>query len=106
MPVRVDAAEATTWLAPRLASAHPGVATVVFHSVVRQYLGDAEATRLESLLVDAGARASASAPLAWLRMEPGQSAMDVRLTTWPGGSERLVATAGAHGPPVRWQYSP
>jgi RimJ/RimL family protein N-acetyltransferase len=105
VPVRVDAAEATTWLAPRLATLRPGVATVVFHSVVRQYLGDAEATQLESLLADAGARASASAPLAWLRMEPGQSAMDVRLTTWPGGSERLVATAGAHGPPVRWQYS-
>lgn len=105
VPVRVDAADATAWLAPRLATVRPGVATVVFHSVVRQYLGDAEATRLESLLAEAGARASTAAPLAWLRMEPGQSAMDVRLTTWPGGSERLVATAGAHGSPVRWRYS-
>jgi len=105
VPVRVDAAEATTWLAPQLASARSGAATVVFHSIVRQYLGEDEATRLESLLADAGARASAAAPLAWLRMEPGPSAMEVRLTTWPGGAERLLATAGAHGRPVHWQYS-
>jgi len=105
VPVRVDAADATTWLAPRLATPRAGVATVVFHSIVRQYLGDVEATRLESLLADAGARASGDAPLAWLRMEPGRSAMEVRLTTWPDGGERLLATAGAHGRPVRWRYS-
>jgi hypothetical protein len=26
----------------------------------------------------------------------------VRLTTWPGGRERLLAQAGFHSQPVRW----
>ena len=27
---------------------------------------------------------------------------ELRLTTWPGGDERLLATAGFHGRPIRW----
>jgi len=35
-------------------------------------------------------------------MEPGGEQAEVRLTLWPGGSERLIASAGFHGRPVRW----
>jgi len=46
----------------------------------------------------AGARATATAPLVWLRMEPaGPAHAEVLLTTWPAGRERLVATAPFHG---------
>ena len=45
-----------------------------------------------------------TAPLAWLRMEPGwvEGRADVTLTTWPGGRERLIALTGFHGVPVEW----
>ena len=59
------------------------------------------------LLEDAGARATRTSPLAWLRFEHGwDSALglecEVTLTTWPGGERRVLATALPHGPPVRW----
>lgn len=44
---------------------------------------------------------SPRAPLAWLRMEPPGELAGVRLTSWPGGTERLIARAEYHGPPVR-----
>jgi hypothetical protein len=50
----------------------------------------------------AGAAATADAPLAWLRMEPGGDEADVHLRTWPGGADARVARSGYHGRPVRW----
>ena len=35
--------------------------------------------------------------------ETGTDQTDVTLTTWPGGEERVIATAGYHGRPVRWR---
>jgi hypothetical protein len=74
--------------------------TVVFHSIVLQYLGEAERAAFTRHLEDAAARASAEAPLAWLRMEPADELAEVRLTAWPGGDERLLCRAGYHGSPV------
>ena len=102
VPAIVEAADAPDWLAGRLAVATPGVATVVFHSIVMQYLDAADRERVRALVEEAGHRASALGPLAWLRMEPGARETEVRLTLWPGGVERRVATAGSHGRPVRW----
>jgi hypothetical protein len=82
------------------------VATVVFHSIVWQYVEAPERERIHAALEEAGARSTPGAPLAWLRMEPaaGRHAdgprVDLRL--WPGGTDRLVARAGYHGRPVRW----
>jgi len=59
--------------------------------------------RFRGAVAAAGARATEGAPVAWLRMEPGGDRAEVRLTTWPGGEERLVATAGYHGRPVWWE---
>ena len=105
VPAHVDAAGAGAWLPPRLAHPVPGVATVVFHSVVLQYMDAEERAAVITAIERAGARASADAPLCWLRMEPEQPlrAMSVRLTEWPSGEERLIATAGAHGDPMRWR---
>jgi len=102
VPAPVEAAEAPDWLAARLMSHIPGTATVVFHSIVMQYLERAERRRLRALLEEAGDRATADAPLAWLRMEPGTDQADVQLTLWPGGSKRLIARSGFHGRPVHW----
>ena len=49
----------------------------------------------------AGERASATTPLAWLRMEPVDDRADLELTIWPGGEERRLARVGYHGSPVQ-----
>lgn len=104
VPAPVDAASATDWLASKLAAPAPGVATVVFHSIVTPYLGEAGREELTSVISAAGQRATEPAPLAWLRLEPGVEQGEVRLTIWPDGAERLIATAGYHGRPVHWRH--
>jgi len=100
MPVEVDRAGAAEWTAERLAERRPGVATVVFHSIVMQYLAEGERRELERHLYEAGEAADGDSPLFWLRMEPGGERAEVRLTGWPGGEERLLARVGYHGDPV------
>lgn len=101
-PVPVDRAAADAWLVDQLGRPTSSVATVVFHSIVMQYLTRGARERVEKTIARRGRLASRSAPLAWLRMEPGGGTYQVRLTLWPGGSDVLVATAGEHGSPVRW----
>jgi len=105
--VDVDAAlersRAGPWLTRQLQTPVPGAATVVFHSIVMQYLSTEERADCEAVIRAAGKRATDTAPLAWLRLEPdGWEHAAVRLTTWPGGQERLLARAGFHGAPVEW----
>jgi hypothetical protein len=101
--VPLDACDACDWLDARLEGTGEGLATVVFHSVFIRYLTDAGRARLRTVIAEAGRRATARAPFAWLRMEAGRGLQtEVRLTQWPGGRERVLATAGYHGRPVRW----
>ncbi|HEU0103059.1 MAG TPA: DUF2332 domain-containing protein [Mycobacteriales bacterium] len=107
VPARVDALPASAFLRRELAQPVPGVATVVWHSVVWQYLDPGERDALDGLLAEAGERATTQAPLARLSLEPERPSGDafrfgVDLTTWPGGIRRRLATARGHGPPVRW----
>ncbi len=106
VPATVEAASLHDWLPSRLASARDGLATVVFHSVVEEYLPEGVRARFHQTLAAAGQRATATAPLAWLRLEPLTSARHhgVTLTFWPGGEERLLATSGAHGTDVRMEH--
>ena len=101
VPCVVERASAPDWLAARLAVPAAGAATVVYHSIMLQYLDQASRDRLRAVIDDAGARATTAAPFAWLRMEPGGEQAEVRLTCWPGGEEQLVATTGFHGRDVR-----
>jgi hypothetical protein len=101
-PVAIDRAPAADWLEQQLTERRPGVATVVFQSIVLQYLDDEQRTRARAAIEAAGANATARAPLAWLRMEPAGELAEVRLRVWPGGEDELVARAGYHGRPVRW----
>jgi hypothetical protein len=107
VPARIDRADAGTWLAAELAQPTPDVAAVVFHSIVMQYLGRAGAARVAAIIAAAGSAATASAPLAWLRLEPVRQpdgTVDYRLdlTNWPSGESRTLAISSPHGPPVRW----
>lgn len=97
------------WLESLLRVHVDGVATVVMHSIVWQYLPSETRRNIRESLERAGAAATSSAPLSWLRMEPGADPIkgaEVRLTSWPGGSEVLLARAGYHGRPVRMHAAP
>ena len=102
MPVEVERAAGVPWLEDMLAAPAPGVATVVFHSVVLPYLGEEGIAELWRTLDTAAGRAEPDAPLAWLSLEAGADLADVRLMSWPGGDAQLLAHASFHGPPVRW----
>jgi hypothetical protein len=100
VPVAIDRETASTWTERVLAEQTPGQATVLYHSIVSQYLSEEERARFFERVRSAGARATAEAPLAWLRMEPNDDRADLHLTTWPGGEERHLARVGYHGSPV------
>ncbi|HEX3609141.1 MAG TPA: DUF2332 domain-containing protein [Solirubrobacterales bacterium] len=100
VPAPLDREAAAPWARRMLAERAPGQATVIYHSIVSQYLSDGEREALFGCIRDAGERAGADAPLAWLRMEPNDDRADVHLTLWPGGEDRRLARAGYHGTPV------
>lgn len=97
VPVAIDRAGGADWIGAQLAQRREGVVTVVFHSIVMQYLDEEERRRFETQVRDAGARADTSAPVAWLRMEPAGEWAEVRLALWPDGEDRVIARAGYHG---------
>ncbi|MFL5883638.1 MAG: DUF2332 domain-containing protein [Thermoleophilaceae bacterium] len=103
VPATVDRAEATEWVSRELASLPSGVVSVVFHSIVMQYLSEEERGEFAAAVASAGeSRATSRAPLSWLRAEYGGDECELRVTTWPGGEEKLLATHGFHGLNVVW----
>jgi hypothetical protein len=103
-PVSIDRAVIPNWLAAQLRATLSGRATVVFHSITWQYLTDGERAAAEAELAKAGERATDGAPLAWLRLEPSADLThtELRLRSWPGGDERLLARCHYHLGPVHW----
>jgi hypothetical protein len=101
VPAPVDRCDAVGWLQVHLADPRPSVATIVYHSVVMPYLTEENRENLRRVIEDAGRRATAAAPLAWLSLEPGGDQADVHLTLWPGGDRRLIAQADFHGGGVK-----
>jgi hypothetical protein len=105
VPAAVVRADLVDWLAEQLAEPRPGRATVVFHSIVWQYLPETARDAVERILGEAGGRATSDAPLSWLRLEPQPPSLgtpQLRLTQWPGGDDRALATATFHSGPVEW----
>jgi hypothetical protein len=102
IPANVDQANAADWIEATLANSVSDVATVVYHSIVWQYLSAAERARFKGVMAAAGKAATHDNPLAWLRFEPAGDVAEVRLQLWPGGEDRLLARSGFHGKPVLW----
>ena len=105
-PVRVETSDAADWIEAVLSRrAEPGVARVVFHSVVWSYLGRRTQERIAEHLERIGGASSAERPLAWLRLELADKdePAALRLTMWPGGREERLARAHPHGAWIRWQ---
>jgi hypothetical protein len=105
--VRVEAADALTWAQDALATQRTGCATVLYHSVMWQYMHEPTRNGLRGLIEATGSHATRDAPLAWLAFEPpgNDAQMQLTSTLWPGGERRVLAEAHAHGTWVRWQHS-
>jgi len=99
---RVDQGNAPDWVERTLADSVPGVATVVYHSIVWPYLSNVDRARFERVMVVAGEASNHNKPLAWLRFEPAGTVAEVHLLLWPGSKDRLLARSGFHGKPVQW----
>lgn len=95
---------ALDWLREQWAGApREGCVTVLYHSLVWQYLGDRQRQGIRALMDEMGARASLRAPLAWLRVEPfPDGGPELKLTLWPGGERRVLADVHPHGASIDW----
>jgi hypothetical protein len=102
-PSRLDRTPDTAgWLARELEAPSTLLTTVVFHSIVWQYIDKADRVEIASTIEAAGARATADRPLVWLQFEPDmadRSQVAVTLRAWPGDVPVRLASADFHG---RW----
>lgn len=103
-PMHVERADAGAWLSRHVEAPLPAhTATVVFHTIVWQYLPAATRDHLRRTLTSAAAHATVQNPLCWLRMEPATPThADLRLTVWPSGAEIHLADVGYHGHGLEW----
>jgi hypothetical protein len=101
---KVERADAADWVRAKLREPTAGSATVLYHSIMWQYMSSETRASIRASLKDAGGRATSAAPLAWLRFEPHDSASlpDLRMTLWPGAREVRLAVAHPHGSSVTW----
>jgi len=106
--IRVEAINAGDFLARALAQRPGNGILVLYHSIVWQYIAAAEQQRIAALMQAAGTKATKTAPLAWLRFEPGaaRDGADLTLTLWDGreaeGHTQYLAVGDYHGRWVRW----
>jgi hypothetical protein len=101
----IERAEASSWLASQLSAPTPGLATVVFHSGLMEYLDPVGRERIESTIEEAGARADSRSPVALLTFVPiGDRDAQLQLTVWPGGRPQpLAVLLDPYARAIRWQ---
>lgn len=91
-----------------------GHVTVLWHSVMWQYLSADEQQAVSRRIEALGAAATEQAPFVHLRAEPGRRSPGepheflVQLTSWSGGGPRpqLLGRTVAHGVPTVWEPQP
>ncbi len=87
----------------------PGVTTVLWHSIMWQYLDPAERDRAAARVEELGSSATADARFAHLALEPrrrrpgADHEVLVTLRAWPGGTERVLGVSRGHGIPTTWE---
>ena len=107
VPASLEAVGAATFL-DRLAL-QDGTTTVVWHSIMWQYLDHAERARVAARLDELGAQATDRAGFAHLALEPRRLTPGaphevlVVLRTWPGGADQVLGRAEPHGLPTTWE---
>jgi hypothetical protein len=101
---RRDAVEAVEGL-----SVTPGALTVLWHSIMWQYLSADDQAAVLAGIDALGARARGDSPFVHLMLEPYRRTPDspvefaVRARSWPAGDDTLLGTCSPHGPPVNWE---
>lgn len=86
-----------------------GTTTVLWHSVMWQYVDRAEQDKLSARVEALGAAATEAAPFAHLALEPTRRTPEsdheflVAVTEWPAGERRILGKAHPHGVPVTWE---
>jgi hypothetical protein len=83
----------------------PGVTRVLYHSVMWQYLPETTRRSITMAMEQAGARATAQRPLAWIRLETNRRTFrhELSIRYWPGGEEAVILSeAHPHGAWVIW----
>ncbi len=85
-------------------SLEPGTWTVLWHSIFQQYLDADQIRELADGVAGLGGTATESARFAHVTLELAKPGPDtpVEVTTWPGGTRRVIGTALPHGIPVTW----
>ena len=106
-PARIDTGDAADWLEAELAvEAEPGVCRVVMHTIAFQYFPPEVQARVRARIEAAGARATETAPMAWLTYEAEGSGFErwpvLRLRAWPGGEDVALARGHPHGAWYEW----
>jgi HAD superfamily hydrolase (TIGR01509 family) len=103
-PPMVVRAAAIEWLPEALDRRRDGELTVVWHSVMRQYVEAEEWRRLTDAFA-AARRAAPERPIVWVAMEPASISVGDAVTVReaPDGPVTRLATCDDHGPPVVWQ---
>jgi hypothetical protein len=103
---RVERADAADWLEKQLSvGGTAGRTRVIFHSAVWDYLAAGTKERLKTSIRNAGATATADAPIAWLSVEPDDidGSAAIRATIWPTGTTHYLGRSDHHGRWTRWQ---
>lgn len=83
-----------------------GTTRVLMHSIVWQYVPKDQQDRVIAAMEEAGARAIADRPLAWIFVEANRDTHrhELRVRYWPGGGgEAFLAESHPHGAWIRWQ---
>lgn len=104
-PARVESHTRTSeWVDDVFASSEAGVGTLLFHSVMWQYIDGAQQHEMVRVIEEAGARAHTRAPLAWLSFEPDafdSTRVEIRIREWPSLRGVLLGHADFHATWVR-----
>ena len=86
-----------------------GTTTVLWHSVMWQYVAPDEQAAVTRRIEGLGGEADESMPFVHLRAEPSRRTDGapheflVRMRAWPGGEDRLLGRTAAHGLPTVWE---
>jgi hypothetical protein len=108
-PPDLVAADAGDFAAAMLARPpQPGLARVLFHSIMWQYMPAATQARITEAFEAVGAAATPDTPLGWIALEtdPATFRHELRVRLWDGaahhGEEHLLSHAHPHGAWVEW----
>ena len=102
---QVDVGDIAVWLPERLAAPQSdGRCRTIVHSMALQYLDPIRRQTVEGAFRDAGARATATRPLARIAFEwtAPRDAVHLSLTVWPDGATHHLATCHAYGAWIDW----